>query len=197
MRISTVMNLARRFTGRTPEARKHALGVLYRKLREESGGWVGHSAEQAWKGANVLLRFVEAEERGLVRVIMRPDECYCYKNDDEWWDDAPRLSKEGKERAKREHYRMLDREGVWGIVGQYREDGVERPDEDVYRDEEPRHDSYQGWVESSSVWGVIGEDEGGYLVGILSDTLDALDAVWTDAAEAFAERATYAAGSAS
>jgi hypothetical protein len=49
---------------------------------------------------------------------------------------------------------------------------------------------------------VARSDDGGYLVGILSATLDALDAVWTDAAETFTERtspterATYAAGGA-
>lgn len=116
---------------------------VYRELR--SLGW---KAADALRSARIRAEFAALEGES-VRLRLMPDydptnaiECAC--------DDAERCTARNRERA--------ERDGVWGIVAEYR-------------------DPVTGdWCHASSVWGFIGDDweNSGYDDDVRKAALDAL-----------------------
>jgi len=123
---------------------------------------LGNRARWAYQHAVTQARWDAMESEGLVRLDIRPDEDCGF--DDLAGDmfnrkanpDIPesRMAKEEKEYRER-----IDREGVYGIVGEYF-DGEE-------------------WVDADSVWGFVGDDwrDSGYDSDIKRATMDALESL--------------------
>jgi len=122
----------------------------------------GYSPVDALRQARILARFRAAETAGLVRLRWAPDEC-CNLADlegdtfDEPLNAATVPGGVRTIRAEREAFhRRIDREGVWGLIGEYRV----RPD--------------GAWSRAESVWGFVGQDSYGYEFAIMAETLRVL-----------------------
>jgi hypothetical protein len=142
----------------------------YQRLRNK--GW---TAQAALRAARIDDTWTDLENEGVVR-IQYPYDSEPY--DDSYIDSWHDLSPAKRERAKRELHATIERQGVYGIVGEFF-DG-------------------KNWITADSVWGTLGDDltDNGYDVDVKASTIDAYlshrDHVSTLAAEELAERATFA-----
>ena len=112
----------------------------YRRLRR-----LGWASKDAARAARVKERFEDAEDAGLVRLRVLPDDC-CEPDD---FDGTPAQHTEALERASRD--------GCWGIVADY------------------RCPACGNWASSDSVWGFIGDDwrDSGYDTDVMACCLAA------------------------
>jgi len=122
-------------------------------------GWVAVSALDA---ARVKADFDDATGKGLVRLKVVPDD--AYEIDDLAGDTFnpkanPNIPPARLERERKAFAESVDRNGVWGIVGEY-------------------FDGEQ-WQHGDSVWGFVGENwqDSGYDRDVMALTLDALHRV--------------------
>lgn len=90
-----------------------------------------------------------------VRVRFDPDEyvsCEDLCGDCFNPDENPHLSKEALERKKREFLDTVNRDGVWGAIGEF------------WNGEE--------WIDADSIWGLVGLDEDDYILDIMASAID-------------------------
>lgn len=80
------------------------------ELRLLDKGW---KPAEAHESARVSVSFAEAEEKGLVRFQVLPDE---EMYDDSYIDTWTNEPEEFRVQAKLDLWRRIEREGVWGIV---------------------------------------------------------------------------------
>lgn len=112
--------------------------------------------------ARIRRRFERLEALGLVRLQVLPDvEMY----DDSYIDTWSDVSAEERNMYRRSLWVRIEREGVWGVVGEFRPD--------------PRG-PWLAWEHADSCWGFIGDDwqsgygKTGYDVECMDVTIDAL-----------------------
>lgn len=137
----------------------------YRKFRAE-----GYPAHRAIEDARTVVRFAKAEDEGKVRIE--------WKVDDESYDDSYLDTWDDVSERKVAHYRkelraLIEREGVWGLVSEYKDTSGE-------------------WQHADSVWGMVGMDDGGYRPQIMQAALDALEVENANEAHSLGGRATFA-----
>jgi len=125
----------------------------YARLRRQ-----GFSAHIALDYARTAVEWDELEllsewDDGTVRLFVEPDE-YTTSIDDLIGNAPESVAKAETERA--------NRDGVWGIVGQY-------------LDPATRYDGRREWVTADSVWGFSGDDwqDSGYDYSVKRATLNA------------------------
>lgn len=129
---------------------------LYREERAK-----GVRASNALHNAKVLRQFQRLERLGLVRLLWEPDDS---------WDIDNLLCQCEQKHCETQHQpeirKMIERDGVWGLVGQY---NLEPHKETV-----PRNYTWSPrgkWINADAVWGFIGLDENGYEPDIMADTI--------------------------
>ena len=126
----------------------------YRKHRKNTGGWVGHNAEQSLNAAKTDLLWSKLEFCNLVKIEIEPDDCpdlsYLDQTDDEMGRGFERSANAERERAG--DY------GVWTFSGWY------------------RHDSWPRWEIGDSVGGFIANDylDSGYDTDVKAETIKCL-----------------------
>lgn len=121
------------------------LATEYRRQRAK--GW---RAQTALQHAKTLLAF-NALDGDTVRLRWIPDqECFDDSYIDTWTDQ----SEAQREQARKELWESIERDGVWGLVG------------------EVRCKCCQSWEEVDSCWGFVGQDAGGYEFDIMAACLD-------------------------
>jgi hypothetical protein len=147
----------------------------YKEIRQDHvGRWTGTgkiyhhkvTAESAWKSAKYIVdveqRWQLAEDNEQVRFRVEYDELADYENlaGDSFnpevnTDIQPHIL----EREEREFIDKINREGVWGIIGEF------------WNGEE--------WIQADSVWGFVGDDwkGSGYDLDVKWSTLDQLSKV--------------------
>ena len=139
------------FLPRSP-AETRAVAHEYRRLRAK--GW---DAAGALRSARVNVRFEAEEGNGRVKLKLEPDE-----NPDLSWLDDVDYHGEGNRRAggayRKEWLGKAERDGVWIIVGLYREAGEGE------------------WITADYCGGFIGDDvrDNGYDTDIKASALEAL-----------------------
>ncbi len=143
---------------------------LYRQFRERGFtvkcAWAGAKTKQAWDS----LDFGDVgpnQDRTLVRLRVMPDECCELDNilGDSYDPKVnPDIPAERLERERQAEIDRINRDGVWGVIGEYR----------VSADEE--------WEQADSCWGFVGDDwkNSGYDIDIMQTTLDALEKAQAD-----------------
>lgn len=136
----------------------------YWRLRAK--GW---PASQAYRAAKVHATFQNCDN---VRLDLVPDETSYDDSYIDSWDTTVNQIK----LAKKELWERIERNGVWGLLGQYRAN-----------DESP-------WVTVYSLWGLIGDEwrDSSYDVDAKEEALEALDRLRQAEANELSERATYA-----
>jgi len=128
----------------------------YFRLRKLGmGGIVGQDAKNCLNTAVSNVAWDRLESAGLVRLSIIPDDYY----DDSYidtWDDA---SESRREQIKKELWEKIERDGVWGIVGEYKID----PES-------------ENWEHGDSCFGFIGDEwrDSGYDHSIKELTITAL-----------------------
>jgi hypothetical protein len=148
----------------------------YTKERKEGyqmtiqGSWRSYraTAVTAFHAAKTKLAFHDVEcgehdepELGSVRLRIVPDECVSF-DDLEGDTFNPKVNKDVPharlEREQKEFREKVNREGVWGVIGEYW-DG-------------------EDWQHVDSCFGFVGDDwkESGYDIDIMRATLDAMKA---------------------
>jgi len=122
--------------------------------RRNTGGRVGHNAEQALHAAKTELLFHSLEQVGMVKLDVRDD----YDADLSWLDQTDDQMGGGFERQAKEQKQRAHDYGCYGIVGMYR---INESDD---------------WDEADSVWGFIDDDwkDSGYDIDVMATTIDAL-----------------------
>ena len=80
------------------------------------------------------------ESQGLMRLRWEPDDEPYDDSYIDTWD----VSLEERNNIRIQLWRDIERDGVWGLIGEYRV-STDSP-----------------WVQVDSVWGLIGQDDGGY-----------------------------------
>jgi len=138
---------------------------LYRQQRDK-----GFSASHALRIARTLSQWdaLQGEEvfegepvsdQCNIRLLIVPDnEVY----DDSYF-DTWEISDDQKEKIRAELWARIEREGVWGITGQYRVCSCDECGN-------PAH-----WEDVDSVWGFVGDDwqDSGYDTDVMQGTIDA------------------------
>ena len=126
----------------------------YKRLRK--AGWVAH---WALSHANTMDSFRTLESCRLVRFQWVPDELATIE-DLEGQSFCPQANPDVREsvlkRQRDKFIEQVDRDGVWGLVGEYSTNNGET------------------WEHGSSVWGFVGWDAGGYESDIAQETIEAL-----------------------
>lgn len=128
------------------------LQTEYAKARK-----AGYLASHAIYKARAAIDFAAAESENLVRLRWVPDESYSLGDleGDTYNPKAnPDIAPSRLARERKEFHALIERDGVWGLVGEYF-DG-------------------RKWQSGDSVWGLVGQDDCGYLPDIQRATLDAL-----------------------
>jgi hypothetical protein len=133
----------------------------YHRFRR--AGW---RADEAIRAARILARWDEAEGEGWVRLQAIPDEDWTIKDNG---------CSCGDPACRRRERDAFERHGAWGVVGEY---GIDIP--------EPSGPlagclTETRWHHADSCWGFVGFDvlnplENPYVVDIMAETLEALDA---------------------
>lgn len=126
----------------------------YKRLRGK--GW---AALQAWRAARASAAFERLESLGLVRLRVEPDDAADIKDleGDMFNPAATGLSPSRCERERRKYREQIERDCVWGIIGEYRL-GEDAP-----------------WQQGGSVWGFVGDvSDTGYDSDIKNEAIDAL-----------------------
>lgn len=121
-----------------------------------------------------LKRFERLETLGLVRFRVEPDE--CVELEDMFGDTYtpelhPEIPEEQILKEKQEYIDRINRDGVWGIISEYRiNPRLEFRDTSITRHSEDSHYMGEnidgefmflvgdGWAHGGSCWGFVGED---------------------------------------
>lgn len=117
----------------------------------------------------ICKRWLTAELNGLVRLEWVPDEHMDIEDlEGDSYNPAahPDMDPAQLAEERQDFIRKCESEGVWGLCGQYRLDA----ESDV-------------WRNSDSIWGLVGQDDAGYMPDIKAATLDALEKAQGEAAE--------------
>jgi len=127
-----------------------------------------------WEDSAVAVLWERLADAGLVRLIWRPDMDTPYEDLlDTAFETHGHLHSAGGERELRAWDRAqketLERDGAWGLVGEYRLQPCERCPS--WYSEECDH---RGWRHGDSVWGFVGADDLGYELGIQAQTITSL-----------------------
>lgn len=139
----------------------------YRRLRA-----LGHVAISAMRDARTAVAWEKAERAGLVCLDVEPDELGYDDSYIDTWDD---VSPAKREKARKELWAQIDREGVYGLVAKVlTADGR--------------------WQVVDGVCGFIGDDwkDSGYDADMKLAALRALDELRAEEAEGLSARATFA-----
>jgi hypothetical protein len=142
--------------------------ILRNYKRERSKGIL---AKHALQNAKTRAEWYEKEcgehddpEMGSVRLRIVPDECADLADlDGDTFNPKvnPEIPRARLEREQKEYHDKIDRDGVWGVIGEY----------------------YDGetWQHADSCFGFVGEDwkDSGYDVDIMQTTLDAANSIET------------------
>lgn len=132
----------------------------------------GYNAQHALYNAVTLAQFENLESIGLVRFRWMPDESSCIEDlEGDCFDPAsnPGVRACDLERRQKEFHETVDRDGVWGLVGQYRPLPFQHGEGDIvlYYSE----DDQPGWETGDSIWGLVGQDAHMYTADIASQTI--------------------------
>lgn len=142
----------------------------YMRLRHKGWGF-----REALRAARIQDAWTDLENEGVVR-IEHPVDCEPY--DDSYIDTWDDLSPKKREEEKKRLWRQIERQGVYGIQGQF-SDG-------------------EHWNNVDTMWGIFGDDltDNGYDLDIKEATIAAYrrhcNARATSQAAELAERVTYA-----
>lgn len=138
----------------------------YRRFRAS-----GLVALDAMRSARTAVAWEQAEDEGLVRLHAEPDEEMF---DDSYIDTWTDVSEARRERARKELWAKIERDGVWNICAQ------------ILIDDE--------WTTVGAVCAFVGDDwkGSGYDTDLMREALDALDEMRTEEAEELAARPTFA-----
>jgi hypothetical protein len=93
------------------------------------------------------------ESLGMVRLRWAPDDAYYDDSYLDTWD----ISDEQRERIRQKLWESINRDGVWGLVGEYK-----------------LHPNDDTWEHGGSCWGFVGTDRNGSEFSIMQETIDAL-----------------------
>ncbi|HTF40869.1 MAG TPA: hypothetical protein VK754_09785 [Propionibacteriaceae bacterium] len=129
----------------------------YKRLRR-----LGWHASNAYNAAKTREAWDAAEAEGFVRLVYPPDECVSLddlKGDCFNPKYVTHISRSQLEREEKAFEEKVNREGVYGIVGEYF-DG-------------------ETWQQADSCWGFLGDDlqDNGYETDCMALTLEALEAL--------------------
>lgn len=129
----------------------------YRRLRDK-----GYPAMRAIRDARIRASFDKLESDGFVRLEIRPDMFASLEDlsGDTFNREAnPNIQESRTAREEKEFRDEVERDGVWGCVGEYRThtDGL--------------------WITADSVWGFVGHawHDSGYDYDIMQATMDELE----------------------
>lgn len=155
---------------------KKSIKDRYNNARSE-----GYRAIDALYQAVTLDQFETLEDIGLVRFRWIPDEDFIIENlEGDCFDPAcnPDVRPCDLERRRKEFHATIDRDGVWGLVGEYRLLPLHHGAGDIVpyysEDEEP------GWETGESIWGLVGQDAHIYIADIANETMDNLRSALRD-----------------
>ncbi len=140
----------------------------------------GYNAQHALYNAVTLAQFENLESLGLVRFQWVPDEDADIENlEGDCFDPAsnPGVRACDLERRRKEFHEVIERDGVWGLVGQYRPLPFQHGETIVpYYSE----DDQPGGESGGSIWGFVGQDAHMYTADIAAETIAALTAALKD-----------------
>lgn len=110
---------------------------------------LGQPAKIAFMYAKTRIEFNRLESSGLARLITKPDDC----------PDLSFLDQDCFADVRKSEYERANRDGVCGLIGEY------------------RVDKHSPWIEADAVWGFIGDDwkDSGYDADIMRSTIDQLN----------------------
>lgn len=157
--------------------RNERIRAEYLRLRKtgENGNIVGENAKICFQGAKINIAFADAESAGLVRLRWIPEHIWdienlegdCFNPDVNTDIHPDRL-----ERERKEFHEKIERDGVWGLQGEFRILPLHHGAGDIVpyysEDKEP------GWESADAVWGFVGTETNGHETDIKSETLIAL-----------------------
>lgn len=123
---------------------------FYAEYRKE-----GNRADTALAYAKIRKQWEALESAGFVRLVYVPDDDTF---DDSYIDTWTDVSEERRERWRKELWEQIERDGVWGLCGEFRLDV-----DDDYR-----------WDSGDAIFGLVGQDDCGYAPGIMQGTIEAL-----------------------
>lgn len=160
--------------------RRERIRQRYREIRRETVTgpaidtgqrmFIRERAEIALSEARSLERFEHLESVGLVRFRWVPD---FEPFDDSYidtWEDVP----EGKrERIRADLRERIERDGVWGLVGEYRLLPLHHGEGPIVTSY-PSEEAEPGWEIGGSCFGFVGTEPNGYESSIAAETVDAL-----------------------
>lgn len=116
--------------------------------------------ESARYHVDVTTRWEQAESEGLVRLQIEPDYDADLANlEGDCYDPGvnPDIQPHILARQRKEFFESVDREGVWGIIGQY------------------RCPCCGNWQDAGSCWGFVGHEWSGYDLDIMAATLERVE----------------------
>jgi hypothetical protein len=122
-------------------------------------GIAAYQWQSAKREADIRVQWADAEDKGLVRLRVEPDE-HCDLGDLFGDTFDPRVNTgikpERLEREKQAEIDRINRDGVWGIIGEY------------------RCPTCGKWTQADSCWGFVGDDwrESGYDLDIMATALE-------------------------
>lgn len=126
----------------------------YARLRK--AGWI---ARWALSHAKTMDHFATLEAHNLVRLEWHPDHDATIEDlgGDTYRPEChPDIPESRIMREKKEFIELVEREGAWGLVGQYSVDGGKT------------------WNDGGSIWGLVGQEDTGYESDIIDETVEAL-----------------------
>jgi len=140
----------------------------YRRLRKP-----GTKALGTYRTAKTLEAWRKAHDAGLVRIRVVPDECCDIANlEGDTYNPAanPDIRPERLERERAEFVARIERDGVWGIVAEYRLEQCEACQRDPayscnfvvhpchYNPDYSDNTDHAGWEHGASCYGFVGDD---------------------------------------
>ena len=122
-------------------------------------GLAARQLAHAKRKAHILEQWEQAESLELVRLRIEPDEMVDLDDllGDMYNPDVnPDIEPEKLEQEKKWELDRIDRDGVWGVIGEY------------------KCPICGHWVQVDSCWGFVGDDwkESGYDIDIMAETLE-------------------------
>lgn len=129
-----------------------------------SVGLAARQLKEAKRDAMIRAAWETAEESGLVRLRVEPDDvCDLDNLLGDCFDPTanPDIKPERLEREKQHEIDRIDRDGVWGVIGEYKSSVC------------PTCGRGGEWEQADSCWGFVGEDwkDSGYDLDIMAETL--------------------------
>lgn len=150
----------------------------YRQERTKGATMVGFAAVQAYRNAIDRIKWEALQRIGAVRLWTEPD----FDCDLSYLDDDSYSDREGRAIAKRTRDRA-ERDGCWGLIGQYRTDFDNVDDDGCWEWHPSDVDDDSGrvkWRCANSIWGFVGDDwqNSGYDDDIRAAAIKAFRDAW-------------------